>query len=101
MNIKKHHVLLIAALATLGLSACDKSKSPEDGKAPAATESAMPDNTQGAADDGMNNMDDMSDTMDQAADDMDDMMDQMGDAAEDAKDDAEESMSEATDKLKQ
>ena len=97
MNIKKHHVLLIAALAILGLSACDKSKSPDEGTPPAAKESAMPesDNAKDAADDGMNKMkEDMSDSMD-------DMMDQMGNAAEDAMDDAEESMSEAAGKLKQ
>lgn len=83
--MKNHHVLLIATLATLGLSACDKGGSPEEGTAPAAAESTMSSNIESAADDAINIIED---TVDEASDGVDKMMD-----------DAEEDLSDAMGKM--
>jgi len=81
--MKNHHVLLIATLATLGLSACDKGGSPEEGTAPA--ESTMSSTFESAADDAINIIED---TVDEASDGVDKMMD-----------DAEEDLSDAMGKM--
>jgi len=73
-DMKKYHVLLIAALATLGLSACDRDKSPDEGTPPATEESSMVDSIERSADDAIKTMED---TMDKASDSMSEMMDEM------------------------
>ena len=86
--MKKYHVLLIAALATLGLSACDRDKSPDEGTPPAAEESSMVDSIESTAEDAIKTMED---TMDKASDSMNDMMDEMaGDANDNPSDETEE-----------
>ena len=91
--MKKHHVLLIATLATLGLSACDSGNSPEEGTVPAVEEATMSDTVESAADDAINTMEDtLEDTVDEAADSVDQMM-------EDMTNDAENDLSEAMGKL--
>ncbi len=85
--MKNYHVLLIAALATLGLSACDGS--PEESTAPAAAESTMSDSIEGAADDAINIIED---TVEEASDSVDQMM-------EDMSSDAEEDLSDAMGKM--
>jgi len=87
--MKKHHVLLIATLATLGLSACDSGNSPEEGTVPAVEEATMSDTVESAADDAINTLED---TVDEAADSVDQMM-------EDMTNDAENDLSEAMGKL--
>ncbi|MDG1494699.1 MAG: hypothetical protein P8Q91_02405 [Porticoccaceae bacterium] len=83
--MKNYHVLLIAALTTLGLSACDKGGSPEETKAPAASESTMSDSIEGAADDAINIIEE---TVDEASDSVDQIMDDMSSDAEDEISDA-------------
>ena len=87
--MKNYHVLLIAALATLGLSACDKGGSPEEGTAPAAEESTMSSSIESATDDAINIIED---TVDDASDSVDQMMDDMTN-------DAEEDLSDAMEKI--
>lgn len=84
--MKNYHVLLIAALATLGLSACDKGGSPEESTAPAAAESTMSDSIEGAADDAINIIED---TVEDASDSVDQMME---DVSSDAKDEISDAM---------
>tara|TARA_B110000211_G_scaffold80406_1_gene94184 strand:+ start:644 stop:913 length:270 start_codon:yes stop_codon:yes gene_type:complete len=87
--MKNYHVLLIAALATLGLSACDNGGSPEESTAPAAAESTMSDSIEGAADDAINIIED---TVEEASDSVDQMM-------EDMSNDVEEDLSDAMGKM--
>ena len=72
--MKKYHVLLIATLATLGLSACDKGNSPEEGSVPAVEESTMSDTIENTAGDAINiieeTVEDASETVDQMMEDM-------------------------------
>tara|TARA_B110000977_G_scaffold128461_1_gene163992 strand:- start:4459 stop:4728 length:270 start_codon:yes stop_codon:yes gene_type:complete len=89
--MKKHHVLLIATLATLGLSACDSGNSPEEGTVPAVEEATMSDTVESAADDAINIIED---TVDEASDSVDQMM-------EDMSDDAEKDLSDAMKKMDQ
>jgi len=89
--MKKHHVLLIATLATLGLSACDSGNSPEEGSVPAVEESNMPTTIENATDDAINIIED---TVDEASDSVDQMM-------EDMSDDAEKDLSDAMKKMDQ
>jgi len=88
--MKKHHVLLIATLATLGLSACDSGKSPEEGTVPAAEEATMSDTIESAADDAINIIED---TVDEASESADQIM-------EDMAKDSENDLSEAMGKMK-
>ena len=86
--MKKYHVLLIAALATLGLSAYDRDTSPDEGTPPATEESSMGEAIESTADDAIKTMED---TMDKASDSMNDMMDEMaGDANDIPSDENEE-----------
>ena len=81
--MKKHHVLLIATLAALGLSACDSGNSPEEGTVPAVEEATMSDtmsdSVESAADDAINIIED---TVDEAADSVDQIMEDMTSDAE-------------------
>lgn len=77
--MKKHHVLLIATLATLGLSACDSGNSPEEGTVPAVEETTMSDTIENAADDAINIIED---SVDEASDSVDQMMKDMASDAE-------------------
>jgi|TARA_B110000908_G_C10071616_1_gene365368 hypothetical protein len=88
--MKKYHVLLIATLATLGLSACDKGNSPEEGSAPAVEESTMSDTIENTAGDAINIIED---TVDDAADTVDQMM-------QDMSIDNEADLSDAMEKMK-
>ena len=86
--MKKHHVLLIAAMATLGLSACDNGDSPTD-EAAAVEESSMMDSVEEASEDAMETIEEV---IDDASDSMDEMMEDMSDSAE-------EDLSESVDKM--
>ena len=85
--MKKHHVLLIATLATLGLSACDSKKSPEEGTVPAVEEATMSDAVEKSADDAINIIED---SLDEASDSVDQIMEDM---ASDAESDLSDAMS--------
>jgi len=76
--MKKYQVLLIAAMATLGLSACDNGDSPVD-EATAVKESSMMDSVEEASEDAM---DTIEEVIDDASDSMDEMMEDMSDSAE-------------------
>jgi len=88
--MKKYHVLLIATLATLGLSACDSGTSPEEGTVPAVEDATMPDTVESAADDAINIVED---TLDEASESADQML-------EDMAKDSENDLSEAMEKMK-
>ena len=85
--MKKHHVLLIATLATLGLSACDNQNPPEEGTVPAVEESTMSNTIENAADDAINIIED---SVDEASDNVDQIMEDM---ASDAESDLSDAMS--------
>ena len=85
--MKKHHVLLIATLATLGLSACDNQNSPEEGTVPAVEEATMSDTIENAADDAINIIED---SVNEASDSVDQIMEDM---ASDAESDLSDAMS--------
>jgi hypothetical protein len=80
--MKKHHVLLIATLATLGLTACDSGNSPEEGAVSGvedttmsdANSDAMTNSIENAADDAINIIED---TVDEASNDVDQLMEDM------------------------
>lgn len=76
--MKKYHVLLIAAMATLGLSACDNGDSPAD-EATAVEESSMMDSVEEASEDAMETIEE---AIDDASDSMNEMMEDMSDSAE-------------------
>ena len=86
--MKKYHVLLIAAMATLGLSACDSGDSPTDGAA-AAEESTVMDAVEEASEDAMEVIEEV---IDDASDSMDEMMEEMSDSAEEDLSDSVEKM---------
>ena len=90
--MKKYHVLLIAAMATLGLSACDNGGSPADESAP-AEDSSMMDNIEET---GKEASEDAMETIEEAVDEASDSMDQM---IEDMSDSAEKDLSESMDKM--
>jgi methyl-accepting chemotaxis protein len=77
--MKKYHVLLIAAMATLGLSACDNGDSPAD-EASTVEESSMMDSVEEASEDAM---DTIEEAIDDASDSMDEIMEDMGSTEED------------------
>ena len=85
--MKKYQVLLIAAMATLGLSACDSDAPAED--ATAVEQSSMMDTVEEASEDAMETIEEV---IDEASDSMDEMM-------EDMSDDAEEDLSESVDNM--
>lgn len=76
--MKKYHVLLIAAMATLGLCACDNSESPAD-EASSVEESSMMDSVEEASEDAMGTIEE---AIDDASDSMNEMMEDMSDSAE-------------------
>jgi gas vesicle protein len=76
--MKKYQVLLIAAMATLGLSACDNGDSPAD-EAAVVNESKMMDSVEEASEDAM---DTIEEVIDDASDSMNEMMEDMSDSAE-------------------
>lgn len=86
--MKKYQVLLIAAMATLGLSACDNGDAPAEDAA-AVEQSSMMDTVEEASEDAM---DTIEEVIDEASDSMNEMM-------EDMSDDAEEDLSESVDKM--
>lgn len=86
--MKKYHVLLVAALATLGLSACDNGDSPAD-EAAAVEESSMMDSVEEASEDAMETIEE---AVDEASESIDEMMDDMSDSAE-------ENLSNSVDKM--
>ena len=86
--MKKYHVLLVAAMATLGLSACDNGDSPAD-EAAAVEESSMMDSVEEASEDAMETIEE---AVDEASESIDEMMDDMSDSAE-------ENLSNSVDKM--
>jgi vacuolar-type H+-ATPase subunit H len=86
--MKKYHVLLVAALATLGLSACDNGDSPAD-EAAAVEKSSMMDSVEEASE---NAMETIEEAVDEASESIDEMMDDMSDSAE-------ENLSNSVDKM--
>ncbi|MDG1819840.1 MAG: hypothetical protein P8H31_08400 [Porticoccaceae bacterium] len=87
--MNKYHVLLIAALATLGMSACDKDDSATDQTSAAMEESSMMDTVEEASEDAMETIEEV---IDDASDSMNEMMDDMSDSAE-------EDLSDSVDKM--
>jgi len=85
--MNKYHVLLIAAMATLGLSACDNGDSPADDASAvkessmmdSAEESSMMDSVEEASEDAMETIEE---AIDDASDSMNEMMEDMSDSAE-------------------
>jgi outer membrane lipoprotein SlyB len=86
--MKKYHVLLIAAMATLALSACDNGDSPAE-EATTAEQSSMMDTVEEASEDAMETIEEV---IDEASDSMDEMMEDMSDSAE-------EDLSESVDNM--
>jgi outer membrane lipoprotein SlyB len=86
--MKKYQVLLIAAMATLGLSACDNGDTPADDDA-AVEQSSMMNTVEEASEDAM---DTIEEVIDEASDSMDEMMEEMSDSAE-------EDLSESVDNM--
>ena len=97
--MKKHHVLLIATLATLGLTACDSGNSPEEGAVSGvgvedttmsdANSDALTNSIENAADDAINIIED---TVDEASNNVDQLM-------EDMSSDTESDLSDAMGKM--
>ena len=88
--MKKYHVLLIAAMATLGLSACDNGDAPTDEvTAPAVDESSTMDSVEEASDEAMETIEEV---IDDASDSMDEMIEDMSDSAEEDLSDAVDNM---------
>ena len=87
--MNKYHVLLIAALATLGMSACDKDDSVTDQASAAMEDSSMMDTVEEASEDAMETIEEV---IDDASDSMNEMMDDMSDSAE-------EDLSDSVDKM--
>jgi vacuolar-type H+-ATPase subunit H len=86
--MKKYHVLLIAAMATLGLSACDNGDTPAD-EAAAVNESSMMDSVEEASEDAMETIEE---AIDDASDSMNEMMEDMSDSAEEELSESVENM---------
>ena len=86
--MKKYHVLLIAAMATLGLSACDNGDSPAD-EASTVEESSMMDSVEEASEDAM---DTIEEAIDDASDSMDEIMEDMDSTEEDLSESVENMM---------
>jgi peptidoglycan hydrolase CwlO-like protein len=86
--MKKYYVLLIAAMATLGLSACDNGDSPAD-EASTVEESSMMDSVEEASEDAM---DTIEEAIDDASDSMDEIMEGMDSTEEDLSESVENIM---------
>jgi vacuolar-type H+-ATPase catalytic subunit A/Vma1 len=80
--MKKYHVLLIAAMATLGLSACDNGDSPADNTAP-VEDASMMDNIEEKGEEASEEaMETIEEAVDEASESMDEMMEEMSNSAE-------------------
>ena len=77
--MKKYQVLLIAAFAALGLSACDNDEAPADTAASSIEESSVMESVEEASEDAM---DTIEEVIDDASDSMNEMMEDMSDSAE-------------------
>ena len=76
--MKKYHVLLIAAMATLGLSACDNGDSPADNSAP-AEDASMMESGEEASEEAMEIIEEADD---EASESMDEIMEEISTSAE-------------------
>ena len=88
--MKKNQILLVAALATLGLSACDSGELPAEDAA--VSESTSMDTIEEASEEAMETIEEV---IDEASDSVEEMMEDM---SEDAEEDLFNSMKEMMDK---
>lgn len=88
--MKKYQILLVATLATLGLSACDKGESPADDAA--IVESSSMDSVEEMTEETMETIEEV---IEEASDTVEEIMEEM---SEDAEEDLSNSVKEMMDK---